>query len=797
MIKKLIPFGILIVFGLISIAFLRGILFSDGILMGGDWGFPHTKIQMLRFSQSGFYTWSDRDILGTEQYILNILPFLAFIGLIAKVGITGEVFSKLILIFVFVFPALTMYLFCRFIHCGKIASFFSGFLFMTLPFFFNFAAMGWLFVLLSMGILPIALILFIKSIKDKNISYSLCVGILYSLATIQSQSLIWYPLVFISFIPFLVKNKKEFISYIRSLLIVILVFLVLNTYWLLPLFLSGGEKMLNTHLGSSMASLATWGRLSTINILRGWGSLFNEPYEVSTPNNIRFFSFFLPFVAYASLSIRKRSRLVVSLVLLSFIPLILFILGPSFIVSLPFSDVIRDIARFSVISSFSYVVLVGITLDTLFKKREMGKKTIGIILTLFLIINTYPFWARELSGEMRLQYDVKLRTYSFPSEYSSVEGKVDKEPADIKVLYLPIVGELSMLDNARFHGVYRGIRDIYASYSPKPGHIGLSDKSKGASASLASNIDDLTNQLPLRHLPNVLALMNVKYVVVRRNMTHPTYEDKRTGEKIAQELKKRDELYLDEEWKKIIVFRNDNVLPHIYIPKQIIHTKQSESSIFKITSVKDYATNSVLFFDNQNENYKNANYFLSSIKESTLNQRPTVEYKKINPTKYRVIIHNAKSTFPLVFLESYHYNWRLYPKIITNSTDKSSLENNYSGQFISKFSYGTIQNNNLPDGRIYETWKGKPIFEDGHLIANGYANSWIIQPNELCNQQGVGYCQKNQNGSYDFEFVLEFTPQKYFYIGAIISVISLSVFTLFIFFNVMKFIIYRNKSTIH
>src|SRR3989338_9992818 len=97
MIKKLIPFGILIVFGLISIAFLRGILFSDGILIGGDWGFPHTKIQMLRFSQSGFYTWSDRDILGTEQYILNILPFLAFIGLIAKVGITGEVFSKLIL----------------------------------------------------------------------------------------------------------------------------------------------------------------------------------------------------------------------------------------------------------------------------------------------------------------------------------------------------------------------------------------------------------------------------------------------------------------------------------------------------------------------------------------------------------------------------------------------------------------------------------------------------------------------------------------------------------------------------
>jgi len=88
-----------------------------------------------------------------------------------------------------------------------------------------------------------------------------------------------------------------------------------------------------------------------------------------------------------------------------------------------------------------------------------------------------------------------------------------------------------------------------------------------------------------------------------------------------------------------------------------------------------------------------------------------INFKKVNPTKYIVDV-DAKKPFTLVFSESYHPKWKA---------------------FID----------------------GKAIPDDKHFVVNGYANGFMI----------------DKIGKY--QIILEFTPQRLFYIGLIISGITL------------------------
>ena len=137
----------------------------------------------------------------------------------------------------------------------------------------------------------------------------------------------------------------------------------------------------------------------------------------------------------------------------------------------------------------------------------------------------------------------------------------------------------------------------------------------------------------------------------------------------------------------------------------------------------------------------------------------------ISPVKYRVRVHNVEGTFPLVMSESFHEGWKAY------LTDSSNLKLEIRNLKLPEIQ-GTIQNDDLPSGSIYETWFKKAIIDDtNHLMVNGYANSWTIDVNKICND-GLK-CVRNADGSYDFELVIEFWPQRLYYLGLAISLTTL------------------------
>lgn len=258
-------------------------------------------------------------------------------------------------------------------------------------------------------------------------------------------------------------------------------------------------------------------------------------------------------------------------------------------------------------------------------------------------------------------------------------------------------------------------------------------------------------------------------------------------------------------------------LPIFYTPKKV-------SVVFPMSDPTNFIFNNntvrkALYVNNQ-PNIKEVLFTLTD--KNLLNSNVILEFKKISNTKYRIIVHKATTTFPIVFSDSFNKEWHTYVvknNKSTNNIDRhfssenyyispenkkdqaafedvetyikngwvSNLETDGSIKFISKNFRDTIQNDNLLNGVFYETWflskNIKQIADNNHLQANYYANSWIIDPSEICSAKD--FCKKNSDGSYDIELIIEFGFQKIF--------ISLITFSLAMLIVSIIFIIMRTK----
>ena len=249
--------------------------------------------------------------------------------------------------------------------------------------------------------------------------------------------------------------------------------------------------------------------------------------------------------------------------------------------------------------------------------------------------------------------------------------------------------------------------------------------------------------------------------------------------------------------------------------------------------------------------------------------KPQIEFRKINPAKYRLRIHGARANFPIILSERFHSGWKAYlvpwknnsTRLLNDSTIgflseyqvlKGNEDNQANSQvlkdflsqgwisdlqnkqteeitlntlitrlediqtsrklrktdFISKNYFGSIQNNNLTANSTWETWFPRdillfcsnsqksnqncdPTFSINsinkwrsnvlqwpdllHWQINSFANSWWIDTNfirqiPLSTDTSSRYYHLNQNGSVDFEIVLEFWPQRLFYMGGVFSI---------------------------
>ncbi|MDP2925334.1 MAG: hypothetical protein Q8N99_03105 [Nanoarchaeota archaeon] len=147
-------------------------------------------------------------------------------------------------------------------------------------------------------------------------------------------------------------------------------------------------------------------------------------------------------------------------------------------------------------------------------------------------------------------------------------------------------------------------------------------------------------------------------------------------------------------------------------------------------------------------------------------------------TKYKLFIHNLNESQDIIFLDSYHDEWKLYIeknpgkkwcKEIIDYSGVNTAECNKNKEFIKEISY-LLRN---------------PVFDDKHSVIFDYANSWKIDPKYIISNYPEDYYLKNESG-IDIELVLIYRSQLYFYIGFIISLLSVLISIVLIITDYMK-----------
>ncbi len=134
-------------------------------------------------------------------------------------------------------------------------------------------------------------------------------------------------------------------------------------------------------------------------------------------------------------------------------------------------------------------------------------------------------------------------------------------------------------------------------------------------------------------------------------------------------------------------------------------------------------------------------YYVVSDPQTNFVDPNSIEFDLLNPTKKLVHIKGATTPFYLAMSESYHPQWQAQ------------------------------MNNDKINGKLagWVPWvKPDRIADDKHFELNGFLNGWFVEPAELCSNENSA-CTLNPDGSYDMEMTIEFFPQRWFYLGLLIS----------------------------
>lgn len=767
-----------------------------GIYLGGDWTLPATAYQSQQFFSP--YVWNSAYNFGMPSLLSAVgFPYGFLVYLITALGLPEEYLGKTVLTLVIVLGYFSLYRLLRYFRLRESSSIIGALMYISTPVFFNYALMGWQFALLSMALFPIAAQWFCQAVRQDDMRYAIASALIWAIATLQSQSLVWYPILFIALGVFIIRSRRSAQVFLKKLGVIFIFFVGLSSYWWIALILFQDADITSNALVMSNVSVGADSHFIASNALRLWGSLYNFQFEKTFLKGWVFGSWSLTVLAIlAVITSRGRNRkIALSMALIAFVlPAALIMLkhNREILTAIPGAALIRQLSRFTVLTSFAYAVLVGIFLDLLLLSKRFPVRLLLYPTVALLITSARPWWSGELkntSALMTPDSDFRLRVKEFPSDYHQVEKYLAQINLISRAFYLPYGMSVSYKDDPEYRGAFREAVDVFSAYSPIPGIFMPSDRPSPISDYIAF----------LQRTDNLVVatqFTSINFYVLRNNL------DPREAEPIFLDVERYfPETVFDQIWnsENITIYSRKNPTPLIYSPSVRQLNFGDLDALDEMALAKLATHGRAVVFAVQNSAKKD-----SMVRFSADSEVPgSVEYRKVSPTKYRIRLHRALGDTPLVFGESYSHGWRLYP--IANSYQVRESEapvpigypiapgneryqadsveamgfaaqgwiSDAGGRFISKRYFGAIQNDNLPDGTLIENGYADPLPEEQHIKVNGYANGWLIDVAQLCSEPHA--CHQNDDGSYELEFVMEFWPQKVFYLGLAIALLSLFV----------------------
>lgn len=509
-----------LLFLIISLIIFFKFFLMEGAVLGGDWALPITANEINSNLHNHFSSWTYAgNMLGDRLFAPTSLFFALILKLFSLVGMQGDMSAKIILVLLFALAGANFSFLLRYFKANTTISFIGGLFYILSPIFFNYSLMGWLYVILFLSFLPLIIYLFDLSIKNNDYFKTFLVAAIFSLTVVQSQVLVWVPMALLLMVLSQVSDKKIFWVSLKMFFIVMAMFLLLNFYWLPGMVLLQDSQLVDTSLVNTVVSLGTSARLSIPNILRLWGSLFNYQFETSMPSVLPMLSFLIPALAVCGLVVKRKKDYAIYLSILFISPILFYLLNRDYLASIPFSGLIRDTARFTVLSTFSGILLASLCLDRIYKKCKKKFMFLTVSLITLLAIS-FPFWSGSLFGGRINDYDFRFRTFSLSDEQIELEKKFNAEGDGKRALFLPIGGTISIRDSQLFSGAYQEMSDVYAGFSSVPGVSSISDRTTDAGGDMLKELNSIIISGKSEKLLEMAHYLDVDFVVFRRDLNY-------------------------------------------------------------------------------------------------------------------------------------------------------------------------------------------------------------------------------------------------------------------------------------
>ncbi len=574
-------------------------------------------------------------------------------------------------------------------------------------------------------------------------------------------------IMFLSFIYYFITNhfKIEAILIIQNLTLFLLI-LIVNLFWLFPVvFFYTNVFLLLKEAAIPFTTFHTGNFYDHFRFIGLWAWREKHNFKYYYPYAPFYDGFFMAFSTYiiAIFSfvffIKKNKNYLENLIF--FILVVSYILlsgtkGPiGFIYKFLFDNFVffkiyRDpFMKFTPI--YIFAVSLSLVLSISYIKDKINNKFLSFIVFLgaifFILINAYPLFNQQALPIRTWNGGQSSYVMKIPEYWKEAKSYIEKSLVNERLSILPF-NNYSTSHNWEYGAnVVGNIADFILDV-PNVKPWGIEADISVKVVNLLYNTDNknliLAKSLGIFNSRYILQENDVEWRYSGGKITPPSITTnfiEKNGFKKVAEFGKLTKEYLsripnyeqnkqlhDELYKELvdkpalILYKMDDkyFIPHIYIPKKVIITSKSINNFPDLIARDDFVPQSAIFFQEQNTSDK------TTLKEGIeIYNQSELNFKKINSTKYLITVKSVKSIFPIIFSESFHPGWEI--------------------------KYG----NNVIEGQY-------------HFMANGYANSWFMEPKKMCGQ-GHGYCTINADDSYNLSLVLEFSAQKYLNISFIIS----------------------------
>jgi len=420
--------------------------------------------------------------------------------------------------------------------------------------------------------------------------------------------------------------------------------------------------------------------------------------------------------------------------------------------------------------AFFYSLIFGYSLFLIFPKlKRKIVYSVSFVIIGLLVFSSFGFLSGHIFRQPhRTTNNVSMIIEMDPS-YKEVLSFFKNNPVDGKVFDFPFTEFGYQVVPGKNRGAYIGISPLSL----------LAGKRDFAGQQILYPFSDvfleLIQQKDYESIKRLFGILNVRYIL---HMQDPKAYEEFFPEipftllhKILPNSASLNEFVKNVVGEKVfqkgeyVIYYSDKdyYLPHFYVPTSVAAYEKKDdwmgqnTSFYIYTKALDprigYIEKEVCqrFYAKSDCNQDS----MYSIEEST----PVINFQRINPTKYRIQVSDAKAPFILVFLDQFHKDWKVF--ISGKKGKKPEVQQTYYNGAIEE----SFHKNIFFNEKTFETIGMKSIPENRHFKVNGYANAWYITP-------------KDANGKSEVEFIVEMTQQRFLYYGVAISLISFAIFLL-------------------